>query len=70
MTEMLFNGIFNDMTVSQCVSLLSCFVINENIKEETPKLTQELSTSFKIIQVYSVIKFTIFIMRKVIVIIN
>jgi ATP-dependent RNA helicase DOB1 len=48
---MLFNGVFNDLTVNQCVSLLSCFVINENIKEEVPKLTEELSTVFKILQV-------------------
>jgi hypothetical protein len=51
LTEMLFNGIFNDMTVTQCVAILSCFVINENVKEDVPKLTQELSGPFKIIQV-------------------
>ena len=48
---MLFNGVFNDMTVSQCVAILSCFVINENVKEDVPKLAQELSGPFKIIQV-------------------
>jgi ATP-dependent RNA helicase DOB1 len=50
LTEMLFNGVFNDLTVNQCVSLLSCFVINENMKEDMPKLTEELSTVFKILQ--------------------
>jgi ATP-dependent RNA helicase DOB1 len=47
---MLFNGVFNDLTVAQCVALLSCFVINENVKEEMPKLAQELSKPFKILQ--------------------
>ena len=52
LTEMLFNGVFNDMTVAQCVAILSCFVINENVKEDVPKLAQELSGPYKIIQVF------------------
>jgi ATP-dependent RNA helicase DOB1 len=52
LTEMLFNGVFNDMTVAQCVAILSCFVINENVKEDVPKLAQELSAPYKIIQVF------------------
>jgi ATP-dependent RNA helicase DOB1 len=48
---MLFNGIFNDLTIPQCVALLSCFVINENVKEEIPKLALELSAPYKILQV-------------------
>jgi superfamily II RNA helicase len=47
---MLFNGVFNDLSVAQCVALCSCFVINENVKEELPKLTQELAGPFKIMQ--------------------
>jgi len=50
LTEMLFNGVFNDMTPSQCVALCSCFVVTENVKEEQPKLSQELAGPFKIMQ--------------------
>lgn len=50
LTEMLFNGVFNDMTTSQCVSLCSCFVVTENVKEDQPKLSQELAGPFKIMQ--------------------
>jgi ATP-dependent RNA helicase DOB1 len=31
LTEMIFNGIFNDLTVEQTVSLLSCFTFDENV---------------------------------------
>lgn len=47
---MLFNGVFNDMTPSQCVALCSCFVVTENVKEDQPKLSQELAGPFKIMQ--------------------
>ncbi len=50
LTEMLFNGVFNDMTVSQCVALCSCFVVTENVKEDQPKLSSELVGPFKIMQ--------------------
>lgn len=50
LTEMLFNGVFNDMTPSQCVALCSCFVVTENVKEDQPKLSQELAGPFKIMQ--------------------
>ena len=51
LTEMLFNGVFNDLTVAQCVALCSCFVITENVKEDLPKLTKELAAPYKIMQV-------------------
>ncbi|XP_022194420.1 exosome RNA helicase MTR4 [Nilaparvata lugens] len=41
LTEMIFNGVFNDLTVPQTVALLSCFVCDEKTKE-TPKRTEEL----------------------------
>ena len=31
LTEMIFNGVFNDLTIQQCVSLLSCFVFEERV---------------------------------------
>lgn len=42
MTEMIFHGIFNCLTVPQMTALLSCFVCDENSKE-TPKIIDELS---------------------------
>lgn len=41
-TEMIFNGIFNDLSVGQCVSLLSCFVCDEK-SSEAPASAEELS---------------------------
>lgn len=48
---MLFNGLFNDLTVAQCVALCSCFVVTENVKEDAPKLAQDLAGPFKVMQV-------------------
>lgn len=31
LTEMIFNGVFNELTVQQCVALLSCFVFEEKV---------------------------------------
>ncbi|XP_077980932.1 exosome RNA helicase MTR4-like isoform X2 [Glandiceps talaboti] len=42
MTEMIFNGVFNDLKSEQIVALLSCFVFQEKASE-MPKLTEELS---------------------------
>ncbi|CAF0705983.1 unnamed protein product [Brachionus calyciflorus] len=50
LTEMLFNGVFNDLTIAQCVALCSCFVVTENVKEDMPKLTQDLAGPYKIMQ--------------------
>ncbi|XP_023235341.1 superkiller viralicidic activity 2-like 2 [Centruroides sculpturatus] len=42
LTEMIFNGVFNDLNVHQATALLSCFVFQEK-SNEMPKLTDELS---------------------------
>lgn len=42
LTEMLFNGLFNALTVPQTVALLSCMVCDEKASE-LPKSTEELS---------------------------
>ena len=42
LTEMVFNGLFNEMSPSQSAAILSCFVCDEK-SNEMPKLTQELS---------------------------
>ena len=31
LTEMIFDGVFNELTVQQCVALLSCFVFEEKV---------------------------------------
>ncbi|XP_068105355.1 exosome RNA helicase MTR4 [Hyperolius riggenbachi] len=42
LTEMMFNGLFNDLTAEQATALLSCFVFQEN-SNEMPKLTEQLA---------------------------
>ncbi|XP_039950922.1 exosome RNA helicase MTR4 isoform X2 [Bactrocera neohumeralis] len=49
LTEMIFNGIFNDITTAQSVALLSCFVCDEK-SSETPKATEELSGPLRSMQ--------------------
>lgn len=49
LTEMLFNGVFNDLNVYQINALLSCFVFEEKT-EQMPKLTEELSQPLKVMQ--------------------
>lgn len=41
-TEMIFNGVFNALTIEQSVALLSCFVCDER-SSEAPKTADELS---------------------------
>ncbi|KAK9325183.1 rRNA-processing arch domain-containing protein [Lipomyces orientalis] len=42
LTEMIFNGVFNDLKPELIAALLSCFVFQEKSKE-TPKMTAELA---------------------------
>eukprot|EP00112_Aurelia_sp_Birch-Aquarium-sp1_P005103 Seg158.5 transcript_id=Seg158.5/GoldUCD/mRNA.D3Y31 product="Exosome RNA helicase MTR4" protein_id=Seg158.5/GoldUCD/D3Y31 len=42
LTEMIFNGAFNDLTSQQCVALLSCFVFQEKADDPT-RLQEELA---------------------------
>uniref|UniRef100_A0A1B0AKL5 Helicase ATP-binding domain-containing protein n=1 Tax=Glossina palpalis gambiensis TaxID=67801 RepID=A0A1B0AKL5_9MUSC len=48
-TEMIFNGIFNDLTTPQTVALLSCFVCDEK-SAETIKCAEELSGPLRSMQ--------------------
>lgn len=34
LTEMIFGGVFNDLTPQQCAALLSCFVFDEKVRGE------------------------------------
>lgn len=49
MTEMIFNGVFNDLTTAQAVSLLSCFVCDEK-SSENPTSAEELSGPLRSMQ--------------------
>jgi ATP-dependent RNA helicase DOB1 len=49
LTEMLFNGVFNDLNVHQINALLSCFVFEEKA-ETMPKLTDELQQPLRVMQ--------------------
>lgn len=49
LTEMLFNGNFNELTPEVTAALMSCFVFDEMTKEQ-PKLRAELDTPLKAMQ--------------------
>ncbi|GIY08832.1 exosome RNA helicase MTR4 [Caerostris darwini] len=49
LTEMIFNGAFNDLNVHQTIALLSCFVFQEK-STALPKLTEELSGPLRLMQ--------------------
>ncbi|KAI9363115.1 rRNA-processing arch domain-containing protein [Pilaira anomala] len=49
LTEMIFQGVFNDLSVDQAVALLSCFVFDEKV-EAKAKLAEELSAPLRLMQ--------------------
>ncbi|XP_052825381.1 exosome RNA helicase MTR4 [Octopus bimaculoides] len=49
LTELIFHGVFTDLTVQQSCALLSCFVCQEKASE-TPKLTETLRGPLRIMQ--------------------
>lgn len=49
LTELIFNGTFNDLDAYQCASILSCFVFEERTKE-IPRLRPELAEPLKALQ--------------------
>ncbi|EKG21844.1 Helicase [Macrophomina phaseolina MS6] len=49
LSELLFNGFFNELTPEQCASALSCFIFEEK-SNETPTLREELAKPFRDIQ--------------------
>lgn len=49
LTEMVFNGVFNDLTPEQCAALLSCFVFDEK-SEQASKLKDELAGPLRVMQ--------------------
>ena len=49
-TELLFNGVFNDLTPEQCCALLSCFAFQEK-SQRFPRMTEQLSGPLRLMQV-------------------
>lgn len=49
-TELVFNGVFGQLSAAQSCALLSCFVCDEK-SNEAPKLTEELSGPLRQMQV-------------------
>lgn len=50
LTEMIFNGVFTNLSAAQACALLSCFVCDEK-SNDVPKLTDELSGPLRQMQV-------------------
>jgi ATP-dependent RNA helicase DOB1 len=48
LTELLFNGFFNDLTPEACAAIISCFVFEE--KANAPSLKEELAKPYREIQ--------------------
>ncbi|CBQ71703.1 probable MTR4-involved in nucleocytoplasmic transport of mRNA [Sporisorium reilianum SRZ2] len=49
LTEMIFNGVFNDLSPPQCAALLSCFVFGEKSTTQT-RLNETLAAPLRIMQ--------------------
>ena len=49
LTEMIFNGVFNDLNVNQVVSLVTCFVFDEKSKDPPPP-SEEMETPLRAMQ--------------------
>lgn len=50
LTDMIFEGLFNDLNVEQTVAILSCFVFKEPSKEDKPKIRADLEDIFQKLQ--------------------
>jgi hypothetical protein len=48
---MVFEGVFNELSIEQAVALLSCFVHKEGSKKETPAVRSEMQAPFRHLQV-------------------
>ena len=53
-TELMFSGAFNDLSVEQVAAMLSCLVFQERRKEEgAPQLNEALAGPYRLVQVSS-----------------
>jgi len=48
LTEMMFQGAFNDLTPEQCAALLSCFVLQEKVEARQPLKDEALTNPLKL----------------------
>ena len=48
LTEMIFNGVFNDLTPTQTMSLLSCFVFQDNADEA--RVREDMETPLRVLK--------------------
>ncbi|CAO1633444.1 unnamed protein product [Jaminaea pallidilutea] len=49
LTELIFNGVFTDLTPEQCAALLSCFVFSEK-SEQQIRLKEDLAAPLRVMQ--------------------
>ncbi|KAJ3214758.1 ATP-dependent RNA helicase mtr4, partial [Clydaea vesicula] len=49
LTEMMFQGVFNELSAEQCAALLSCFTFTEKTDVSEDRLKQELSVPLKVL---------------------
>lgn len=49
LTEMIFNGVFNELSEEQCAALLSCFVFNEKSNQQI-KLKDDLAEPLRVMK--------------------
>ena len=50
LTDLIFDGIFNELTSEQCVGLLSCFVHKEGQTDDSTKIRNDLTASIRSLQ--------------------
>lgn len=50
LTDMVFDGVFNDLSVEQAVALLSCFIHKEAQKDGAPPIRLDMQASFRQLQ--------------------
>jgi ATP-dependent RNA helicase DOB1 len=50
LTDMIFEGLFNDLNVEQTVAILSCFVFKEPSKDDKPKVRSDLEDIYQKLQ--------------------
>lgn len=48
LTEMIFQGAFNELTPEQCAAILSCFVLQERVEVKQPLKDDALTNPLKI----------------------
>lgn len=49
LTELMFNGTFTKLTPEQCVALLSCFVFDEKVNDQSSVLNPDLKEPYRVL---------------------